>query len=143
MKEKIYRVTVYATFSKEVLVNAEDEEAALDYVQDICDNTNLMDMSDGELVDLEAEDVIALEEDEAGCACECKPIKDKPCQSIELHIPSQPVPETLADVHIPKPLFDSIVNLVCEYYSTSGRVDRLQNSVRRLLDSVREEIEKD
>lgn len=41
-KQNLYNVTVYATLSKDVLVYAENEDAALNYVQDVCDNTDLI-----------------------------------------------------------------------------------------------------
>lgn len=56
-KQNLYNVTVYATLSKDVLVYAEDEEAALDYVQDVCDNTDLISFDDREILDVTAEEV--------------------------------------------------------------------------------------
>lgn len=56
-KQNLYNVTVYATLSKDVLVYAEDEETALDYVQDVCDNTDLIYFDDREILDVTAEEV--------------------------------------------------------------------------------------
>ena len=64
-----YRVTVYGTFCKDALVYGESEEDAIDYVQDICDNTNLITFGACDLVDLAAEDAVDLEDD--GCDHDC------------------------------------------------------------------------
>ena len=56
-KQNLYNVTVYATLSKDVLVYAENEDAALDFAQSICDNTDLIRFEGDELLDITAEDV--------------------------------------------------------------------------------------
>ena len=56
-KQNLYNVTVYATMSKDVLVYAENEDAALNYVQDVCDNTDLISFDGREILDVTAEDV--------------------------------------------------------------------------------------
>ena len=60
-KQNLYNVTVYATLSKDVLVYAEDEEAALNYVQDVCDNTNLISFDGRDVLDVSAEEVEEIE----------------------------------------------------------------------------------
>lgn len=68
MKEhKPYRVTVYGIFSKDILVNAESENDAIDYVQSICDNTDLISFEKSDLVDISAEDVFGPED--VDCIC--------------------------------------------------------------------------
>ena len=56
-KQNLYNVTVYATLSKDVLVYAENEDAALNYVQDVCDNTDLISFDGREILDVTAEEV--------------------------------------------------------------------------------------
>lgn len=56
-KQNLYNVTVYATLSKDVLVYAENEDAALNYVQDVCDNTDLIAFDGREILDVTAEEV--------------------------------------------------------------------------------------
>ena len=56
-KQNLYNVTVYATLSKDVLVYAENEDAALKYVQDVCDNTDLISFDGREILDVTAEEV--------------------------------------------------------------------------------------
>ena len=56
-KQNLYNVTVYATLSKDVLVYAENEDAALNYVQDVCDNIDLISFDGGEILDVSAEEV--------------------------------------------------------------------------------------
>lgn len=56
-KQNLYNVTVYATLSKDVLVYAESEDAALNYVQDVCDNTDLISFDGREILDVTAEEV--------------------------------------------------------------------------------------
>lgn len=60
-KQNLYNVTVYATLSKDVLVYAEDEDAALNYVQDVCDNTDLISFDGSEVLDVSAEEVEEIE----------------------------------------------------------------------------------
>lgn len=55
--QNLYNVTVYATLSKDVLVYAENEDAALNYVQDVCDNTDLISFDGREILDVTAEEV--------------------------------------------------------------------------------------
>ena len=58
MKQKnLYNVTVVGTFTKDILVWAEDEDAALDFAQSICDNTDLIRFEGDEPLDITAEDV--------------------------------------------------------------------------------------
>ena len=58
MKQKnLYNVTVVGSFTKDILVWAEDEEAALDFAQSICDNTDLIRFEGDELLEITAEDV--------------------------------------------------------------------------------------
>ena len=60
-KQNLYNVTVYATLSKDVLVYAENEDAALNYVQDVCDNTDLISFDGSEVLDVTAEEVEEIE----------------------------------------------------------------------------------
>ncbi len=60
-KQNLYNVTVYATLSKDVLVYAEDEDAALNYVQDVCDNTDLIAFDGRKILDVTAEEVEEIE----------------------------------------------------------------------------------
>lgn len=58
MKQKnLYNVTVVGSFTKDILVWAEDEDAALDFTQSICDNTDLIRFEGNELLEVTAEDV--------------------------------------------------------------------------------------
>lgn len=58
MKQKnLYNVTVVGSFTKDMLVWAEDEDAALDFAQSICDNTDLIRFEGDEPLDVTAEDV--------------------------------------------------------------------------------------
>ena len=65
-KQNLYNVTVYATLSKDVLVYAENEDAALNYVQDVCDNTNLISFDGREILDVTAEEVEEIEPADMG-----------------------------------------------------------------------------
>ena len=65
-KQNLYNVTVYATLSKDVLVYAENEDAALNYVQDVCDNTDLISFDDREILDVTAEEVEEIDPAGAG-----------------------------------------------------------------------------
>ena len=56
-KQNLYNVTVVGSFTKDILVWAEDEDAALDFAQSICDNTDLIQFEGDELLDITAEDV--------------------------------------------------------------------------------------
>ena len=56
-KQNLYNVTVVGSFTKDILVWAEDEDAALDFAQSICDNTNLIRFEGDELLEVTAEDV--------------------------------------------------------------------------------------
>ena len=73
-KQNLYNVTVYATLSKDVLVYAENEDAALNYVQDVCDNTDLISFDGREILDVTAEEVEEIDptgaEEAAGECCE-------------------------------------------------------------------------
>ena len=64
-QKKLYNVTVVGSFTKDILVWAEDEDAALDFAQSICDNTDLIRFEGDEPLDVTAEDVeeIATSED--------------------------------------------------------------------------------
>ena len=65
-KQNLYNVTVYATLSKDVLVYAENEDAALNYVQDVCDNTDLISFDGREILDVTAEEVEEIEPADKG-----------------------------------------------------------------------------
>lgn len=65
-KQNLYNVTVYATLSKDVLVYAENEDAALNYVQDVCDNTDLISFDSREILDVTAEEVEEIDATGAG-----------------------------------------------------------------------------
>ena len=65
-KQNLYNVTVYATLSKDVLVYAENEDAALNYVQDVCDNTDLIAFDGSEVLDVTAEEVEEIEPTDMG-----------------------------------------------------------------------------
>ena len=56
-QQNLYNVTVVGSFTKDILVWAEDEDAALDFAQSICDNTDLIRFEGDELLDITAEDV--------------------------------------------------------------------------------------
>ena len=56
-KQNLYNVTVVGSFTKDILVWAEDEDAALDFAQSICDNTDLIRFEGDEPLDITAEDV--------------------------------------------------------------------------------------
>ena len=56
-KQNLYNVTVVGSFTKDILVWAEDEDAALDFAQSICDNTDLIRFEGDELLEVTAEDV--------------------------------------------------------------------------------------
>lgn len=56
-KQNLYNVTVVGSFTKDILVWAEDEDAALDFAQSICDNTDLIRFDGDEPLDITAEDV--------------------------------------------------------------------------------------
>ncbi len=56
-KQNLYNVTVVGSFPKDILVWAEDEDAALDFAQSICDNTDLIRFEGDELLEITAEDV--------------------------------------------------------------------------------------
>ena len=76
-KQNLYNVTVYATLSKDVLVYAEDEDAALNYVQDVCDNTDLISFDGREILDVTAEEVeeidpTAMDEPAEECCENCR-----------------------------------------------------------------------
>ena len=55
--QNLYNVTVVGNFTKDILVWAEDEDAALDFAQSICDNTDLIRFEGDEPLDITAEDV--------------------------------------------------------------------------------------
>lgn len=55
--QNLYNVTVVGNFTKDILVWAEDEDAALDFAQGICDNTDLIRFEGDEPLDITAEDV--------------------------------------------------------------------------------------
>lgn len=67
--QKLYRVTVCGIFSKDVLVYGTSENGAFNYVQNICDNTNLITFGDDDTVRLAVVDAIDLEDD--GCDHDC------------------------------------------------------------------------
>ena len=56
-KQNLYTVTVVGSFTKDILVWAEDEDAALDFAQSICDNTDLISFDGREILDVTAEEV--------------------------------------------------------------------------------------
>ena len=68
--QNLYNVTVYATLSKDVLVYAENEDAALNYVQDVCDNTDLISFDGREILDVTAEEVEEIEPADKGAPAE-------------------------------------------------------------------------
>lgn len=158
--QKLYRVSVYGTFCKDILVYGESEDDAIDYVQDVCDNTDLITFGAGDLVDLSAEDAIDLEDD--GCDHDCEncpaascvpdfvgtimPTKKRPGPAEKgaplLHIPaqespkgssSQPVKEDEKEArraHIFK-LMGEVVDL---YSMTCEDFDALRETVLELFD---------
>lgn len=65
-KQNLYKVTVYATLSKDALVYAENEDAALNYVQDVCDNTDLISFDGREILDVTAKEVEEIEPADIG-----------------------------------------------------------------------------
>ena len=56
-QQNLYNVTVVGSFTKDILVWAEDEDAALDFAQSICDNTDLIRFEGDKPLDVTAEDV--------------------------------------------------------------------------------------
>ena len=167
--QNLYRVTVYGTFCKDVLVYAESEEDAIDYVQDICDNTNLITFGAGDLVDLAAEDAIDLEDD--GCNHDCDnypaaacsatfeddikpsgrskeaavtgaPLLHIPTQDLTKNASSQPVKgeeKTANREHVFK-LMGEIVDL---YSMTCEDFDALRETVLELLDKCSQQRKND
>ena len=167
--QNLYRVTVYGTFCKDVLVYGESEEDAIDYVQDICDNTNLITFGAGDLVDLAAEDAIDLEDD--GCDHDCDncpavacaptfvgsikpngrpkevavtgaPLLHIPTQDLTRNAPSQPVKEDEKAAnreHVFK-LMGEIVDL---YSMTCEDFDALRETVLELLDECSQQSKND
>ena len=161
MKEqKLYRVSVYGTFCKDILVYGEDEEDAIDYVQDICDNTNLIKFSHGELVDLCAEDAIDLEDE--GCDHDCdncpagacvpdfegsimpnkKPTGNTGTGAPLLHVPTQDLrkntPSQPARANENGPSFERFVEIMSKlvdlFTATCEDFDELRDTVYTLLD---------
>ena len=66
MKQKnLYNVTVVGSFTKDILVWDEDEDAALDFTQSICDNTNLIRFDGDVPLDISVDDVEEVDLDEA------------------------------------------------------------------------------
>ena len=84
-KQNLYNVTVYATLSKDVLVYAENEDAALNYVQDVCDNTDLISFDGREILNVTAEEVEEIEPagmgEPSGECCESCPGNRACCTS--------------------------------------------------------------
>lgn len=167
--QNLYRVTVYGTFCKDVLVYGESEEDAIDYVQDICDNTNLITFGAGDLVDLTAEDAIDLEDN--GCDHDCDncpaaactptfegsikptgkpgaptvtgaPLLHIPTQDLTKNAPSQTVKEeekATGRDHIFK-LMGEIVDL---YSMTCEDFDALRKTVMEFLDECSQQSKND
>ena len=153
--QKLYCVTVYGTFCKDVLVYAESEEDAIDYAQDICDNTNLISFGEKDLVDIAAEDAVDLE-DECDHNCEncpvalCSPYykgRIKQTESVEkgaplLHLPAQIVrkdapyqPEVNEDEASRRShILRLLRRLVAQYYDVCDSFDELRDTVEDLLD---------
>lgn len=158
--QKLYRVSVYGTFCKDILVYGKSEEDAVDYVQDICDNTNLITFGAGDLVDLSAEDAIDVEDD--GCDHDCEncpeaslvpsfsgsimPVKKRPEPAEKgaplLHIPAQeprkevsfqPENEKEGDSRHER-AFRLMGNLIAQYYDACESFDDLRDTVEELLD---------
>ena len=153
--QKLYCVTVYGTFCKDVLVYAESEEDAIDYAQNICDNTNLISFGEKDLVDIAAEDAIDLE-DEYDHDCEncpvalcgpynkggikqteaaekSAPLLHVPAQIVRKHVPSQPdVDEDEASRH--SHILRLLRKLVAQYYDVCESFDELRDTVEVLLD---------
>ena len=158
--QSLYRVTVYGTFCKDVLVYGESEDDAIDYVQDICDNTNLIAFSAGDLVDLAAEDAIDLEDD--GCdhdcdncpAASCIPTFEgsiKPTEKVGapavtgaplLHVPTQDLTRTTSSQPVKEGekaaqrehVFKLMSEIVDLYSMTCEDFDALRETVLELLD---------
>ncbi len=153
--QKLYCVTVYGTFCKDVLVYAESEEDAIDYAQGICDNTNLISFGEKDLVDIAAEDAIDLE-DECDHDCEncpvalcgpynkggikqteaaekSAPLLHVPSQIVRKDVPSQPdVDEDEASRH--SHILRLLRKLVAQYYDVCDSFDELRDTVEELLD---------
>ena len=153
--QKLYCVTVYGTFCKDVLVYAESEEDAIDYAQGICDNTNLISFGEKDLVDIAAEDAIDLE-DEYDHDCEncpvalcgpynkggikqteaaekSAPLLHVPAQIVRKHVPSHPdVDEDEASRH--SHILRLLRKLVAQYYDVCESFDELRDTVEVLLD---------
>ena len=154
--QKLYSVTVYGTFSKDILVYAESEDDAIDYAQDICDNTNLITFDKKDLVDVSAEDAIDLEDDGCDHDCENCPVASywpdhkgdiKETEPAEkraplLHVPTQnlrkksPSQQEADDGEDPqrKRFLWLLRNLIFQYYDFCESFDELQDTVDALLD---------
>ena len=153
--QTLYSVTVYGTFCKDVLVYAESEEDAIDYAQNICDNTNLISFGEKDLVDIAAEDAIDLE-DEYDHDCEncpvalcgpynkggikqteaaekSAPLLHVPAQIVRKDVPSQlEVDEDEASRH--SHILRLLRKLVAQYYDVCESFDELRDTVEVLLD---------
>lgn len=153
--QKLYSVTVYGTFCKDVLVYAESEEDAIDYAQDICDNTNLISFGEKDLVDISAEDAIDLE-DECDHDCEncpvalCSPhskggikqteaaeksapLLHAPAQIVRKDVPSQPEMDE-DEAYRRSRILRLLRKLVAQYYDVCESFDELRDTVEVLLD---------
>ena len=153
--QKLYCVTVYGTFCKDVLAYAESEEDAINYAQDICDNTNLITFGEKDLVDIAAEDAVDLG-DECDHDCDNCPVASlspdytggiKQTEVAEkgaplLHIPAQivrkDVPSQLEvdedEAYRRSQILRLLRKLVAQYYDVCESFDELRDTVEELLD---------
>ena len=159
--QNLYSVTVYGTYSRDVLVFADSEIEALDYVQDICDKTSMFGFSESDLVELEAGDVVNLSDccdgDCANCpACEkhagvaaSQTPKKVPSGSGGPSLLRTPTPDSEAAAS-PRPVNDSpdiqslsirlkrlLTDVLCVLDDASADLDDDLNALRELLDDCR------
>ena len=153
--QKLYCVSIYGTFCRDILVYAESEEGAIDYAQDICDNTDMITFGEKDLVDIVAEDAVGLEED---CDHDCDhcpigvysvdfkggikqtevaekgaPLLHVPTQIVRKDAPYQPeVDEDEASRR--SHILRLLRRLVAQYYDVCDSFDELRDTVEALLD---------
>lgn len=162
--QKLYRVTVYGAYRKDVLVYGKSEEDACDYVQDICDNTNLITFDEGDLVELYADDVDVPDEncnddcENCPAAPSCRPTFDGVLAS---QTPSDSSVTGAPLLHVPEPglrnftysqpvkhenkfsrnerLAELMGNMIAQFYDTCEEFDELRDLVIQLLDECFQE----
>lgn len=154
--QNLYRVTVIGTYQKEVLVAGESEKDAMDYVQDICDSTDLISFDEGDIVELLAEDAINLEDE--GCDHDCdncpavacvptfperimpahKPSAPSGASKPHKDTPSQPVKSDA--YHTPDERGLQLMGvLITQFYQACEDFDALRDTVVELLETIHQQ----